>query len=102
MPKRSKRTTKRRPKETESTGDVLDLKGAADFLKVSKPTFYRWLAQRKIKGFKAGQQWRFYRVDLERFLKELYCLQWHRLQREHQRKAQAGRADIHLRSCATG
>jgi type IV pilus assembly protein PilB len=49
--------------------DVLDLKGAAAFLKVSKPTFYRWLAQGKLKGFKAGQQWRFYRRDLEDFLR---------------------------------
>jgi len=52
----------------EERGDVLDLKAAADFLKVSKPTFYRWLAQGKIKGFKAGTQWRFYRHDLESFL----------------------------------
>jgi excisionase family DNA binding protein len=48
--------------------EVLDLAGAAEFLKVSKPTFYRWLAQEKIKGFKAGTQWRFYRKDLEEFL----------------------------------
>ena len=52
----------------EERGDVLDLKSAADFLKVSKPTFYRWLAQGKIKGNKAGNQWRFYRADLESFL----------------------------------
>ncbi len=49
-------------------GEVLDLKEAADFLRVSKPTFYRWLAQGKIKGAKVGQQWRFQRTDLERFL----------------------------------
>jgi general secretion pathway protein E len=48
--------------------EVLDLAAAAEFLKVSKPTFYRWLAQEKIKGFKAGTQWRFYRKDLEGFL----------------------------------
>lgn len=52
----------------DERGDVLDLKAAADFLKVSKPTFYRWLAQGKIRGFKAGTQWRFYRHDLENFL----------------------------------
>jgi excisionase family DNA binding protein len=47
---------------------VLDLKGAAEFLKVSKPTFYRWLAQGTIQGAKVGQQWRFQRADLERSL----------------------------------
>jgi len=66
-PKRAKRA---RPKQrdTAPAGEVLDLKAAADFLKVSKPTFYRWLAQGKIKGHKAGNQWRFYRADLEHFL----------------------------------
>jgi len=62
---KSPRKSGRAPAER---GDVLDLKAAADFLKVSKPTFYRWLAQGKIKGFKAGTQWRFYRADLENFL----------------------------------
>jgi excisionase family DNA binding protein len=64
--------TKTRPRSTaaptEATGEVLDLKAAAEFLKVSKPTFYRWLAQGKIKGSKAGTQWRFYRSDLENFM----------------------------------
>ncbi len=46
----------------------MDLKEAAEFLKVSKPTFYRWLAEGKVKGAKVGQQWRFQRQDLETFL----------------------------------
>ena len=68
MPERTKETEKQRQPEAGDSAEVLDLKAAADFLKVSKPTFYRWLAQGKIKGFKAGQQWRFYRRDLEKFL----------------------------------
>jgi type IV pilus assembly protein PilB len=66
-----KKQTKAAPKSEpapQDRGDVLDLKSAADFLKVSKPTFYRWLAQGKIKGHKAGTQWRFHRADLENFL----------------------------------
>jgi len=69
--KRAARTpAKPAPKKQHAppAGEVLDLKSAADFLKVSKPTFYRWLAQGKIKGNKAGNQWRFYRADLENFL----------------------------------
>jgi len=66
--KRSTRAKQAAPSEAAAP-DVLDLKEAAEFLKVSKPTFYRWLAQGRIKGFKAGQQWRFYRADLEAFLK---------------------------------
>jgi type IV pilus assembly protein PilB len=66
------RAAKTRPKKQDAAppaGEVLDLRAAADFLKVSKPTFYRWLAQGKIKGQKAGNQWRFYRADLEHFLR---------------------------------
>jgi type IV pilus assembly protein PilB len=59
---------KAQPTKDAAPGEVLDLKAAADFLKVSKPTFYRWLAQGKIKGHKAGAQWRFYRADLGKFL----------------------------------
>ena len=68
--KKAKAKVKRdaKPRQAAESGEVLDLKSAAAFLKVSKPTFYRWLAQGKIKGFKAGQQWRFYRRDLEQFL----------------------------------
>jgi type IV pilus assembly protein PilB len=64
---RKKATTSKR--EAPDAGEVLDLTAATAFLKVSRPTFYRWLAQGKIKGFKAGTQWRFYRADLENFLR---------------------------------
>ena len=48
--------------------DILNIDEAAAFLKTSKPTFYRWLGKGKIKGFKAGREWRFYRSDLVEFL----------------------------------
>ncbi|MBN1458042.1 MAG: Flp pilus assembly complex ATPase component TadA [Armatimonadetes bacterium] len=67
--KKQTKSVRRKTAAPEDLGDVLDLKSAADFLKVSKPTFYRWLAQGKIKGHKAGNQWRFYRHDLEQFLR---------------------------------
>jgi type IV pilus assembly protein PilB len=64
---RRKATTSKR--EAPDAGEVLDLTAATAFLKVSRPTFYRWLAQGKVKGFKAGTQWRFYKRDLEQFLR---------------------------------
>jgi excisionase family DNA binding protein len=67
--KKQEKRSRERASAPEDRGNVLDLKSAADFLKVSKPTFYRWLAQGKIKGHKAGNQWRFYRRDLEQFLR---------------------------------
>jgi general secretion pathway protein E len=42
---------------------------AIGLLKTSRPTFYRWLRTGKIKAMKVGRQWRFYREDIERFLK---------------------------------
>ncbi len=65
---RKPRKAKAEQPSEQTTDDVLDLTAAAEFLKVSKPTFYRWLAQERIKGFKAGTQWRFYRKDLQQFL----------------------------------
>jgi len=51
------------------SGELLDMGQAIEMLKTSRPTFYRWLRQGKIKGMKLGRQWRFYREDIERFLR---------------------------------
>jgi len=50
-------------------GIVIDMEKAIDLLKTSRPTFYRWLRSGKIKGMKIGRQWRFYREDIERFMR---------------------------------
>jgi len=50
-------------------GDLIDMTEAIALLKTSRPTFYRWLRSGKIKGMKAGRQWRFYRSDIEAFVK---------------------------------
>lgn len=57
-----------RPPKSMRDEDVLDLEQAVAFLKTTKPTMYRWISQGKIRGFKAGRQWRFYRRDLRKFL----------------------------------
>lgn len=70
MPKAKQAKPKANAKQVGANApdEVLDLTAAAAFLKVSKPTFYRWLAQGTITGFKAGTQWRFYRSELQKFL----------------------------------
>ena len=50
-------------------GELIDMAEAIKLLKTTRPTFYRWLRSGKIKGMKLGRQWRFYREDIERFLK---------------------------------
>ena len=49
--------------------ELLDMEQAIALLNTTRPTFYRWLRAGKIKGMKAGRQWRFYRADVERFIK---------------------------------
>ncbi|MHC5038211.1 MAG: ATPase, T2SS/T4P/T4SS family [Planctomycetota bacterium] len=71
-PKKGKSSKKgKSPKESPpaETGDLLDMDQAIALLKTTRPTFYRWLRSGKIKGMKVGRQWRFYREDIERFLK---------------------------------
>jgi len=55
----------------EQPSGLLDMAQAIGLLKTSRPTFYRWLREGKIKGMKVGRQWRFYREDVERFLRGL-------------------------------
>lgn len=51
------------------TGDIMDMNEAIKLLDTTRSTFYRWLRSGKIKGMKIGRQWRFYRSEIERFLK---------------------------------
>jgi excisionase family DNA binding protein len=53
----------------ESRADLLDANEAIEQLKTTRPTFYRWLRAGRIKGMKLGRQWRFYREDIDRFLR---------------------------------
>ena len=58
------------PAEAESgLGELIDMEQAIRLLKTTRPTFYRWLRAGRIKGMKLGRQWRFYREDVERFLR---------------------------------
>ncbi len=54
--------------DSAKPGELLDIDQAIAALKTTRPTFYRWLRQGKLKGMKAGRQWRFYRQDLDLFM----------------------------------
>ena len=49
--------------------EIIAMKEAIKILDTTRSTFYRWLRSGQIKGMKAGRRWRFYRADIERFLK---------------------------------
>ena len=50
--------------------EIMTPKEAAEYLKVSKPTIYKLLRQRKIPARRLGYQWRIWKVALDEFLKE--------------------------------
>ncbi|HEY3418304.1 MAG TPA: ATPase, T2SS/T4P/T4SS family [Armatimonadota bacterium] len=54
--------------EAVAEGELLSLDAAAEFLFVSKSTMYRLLDQGKLRGMKAGKQWRFRKEDLLAYL----------------------------------
>ncbi len=60
----------RKGKREPSGEDVLDFKQAQEFLNTTRTTLYRWIAQKRVRAFKAGRQWRFYKADLEQFLRQ--------------------------------
>jgi len=50
-------------------GNLLTTGEAIGMVKTTRSTFYRWLRQGKLRGTKVGRQWRFYREDIEQFLR---------------------------------
>lgn len=64
-----KQVEKKSRPEKEEGEDIIDMDEAIELLKTTRPTFYRWLKEGKVKGMKAGRQWRFYREDIERFMR---------------------------------
>ncbi|MBA7665936.1 hypothetical protein ES703_74011 [subsurface metagenome] len=48
--------------------DILTPKQAAEYLKISKPTMYKLLKQRKIPARRLGKQWRISKAVLDAFL----------------------------------
>jgi excisionase family DNA binding protein len=55
------------PNEKEDS--VLITQEACDYLRISRPTYVRYLLTGRIKGTKAGNGWRVLKSELERFLK---------------------------------
>ena len=53
----------------EKEGVVLITREACDYLRISRPTYVKYLHAGRIKGTKAGKGWRVLKSELERFLK---------------------------------
>ncbi len=53
----------------ERKGTVLITREACDYLRISRPTYAKYLQTGRIKGTKAGKGWRVLKSELDRFLK---------------------------------
>lgn len=49
--------------------EVLDVQGACDFLKIAKPTLYKYIRKGQIPAFKVGRIWRFHRNALDEWVR---------------------------------
>ncbi len=58
-----------KPMPDEKENAVLTTQEACDYLRISKPTYVKYIITGKIRGAKAGNGWRVLKSELERFLK---------------------------------
>jgi len=49
--------------------DVMTTQEACHYLRISRPTFLKYLYIRRIKGAKAGKGWKVLKSELDQFLK---------------------------------
>ena len=48
--------------------DILTLKETAEYLRVSRQTVYNMIKDRRIKAYKVGREWRFFRSNVMEYL----------------------------------
>ena len=56
--------------QTEMQADIITIREVADYLKLTKKTAYRLVAEGKIPGFKVGGSWRFRRSEIEKWIEQ--------------------------------
>jgi excisionase family DNA binding protein len=56
-------------KESEQSDGVLTTLEACNYLRISRPTYLKYLYVGKIKGAKVGKGWKVLRSELDRFLR---------------------------------
>lgn len=49
--------------------EVLNLEEACQFLRVAKPTLYRYIRSGQIPAFKMGRVWRFHKESLDKWVR---------------------------------
>ena len=54
--------------EAEKKPDILNLTEVADLLRVTNQTIYNMIKDGRLKAYKFGREWRFFRKDVESFM----------------------------------
>jgi excisionase family DNA binding protein len=57
------------PMSKDSENLFITTQEACDYLRISRPTYLRYLYSGRIKGTKAGKGWKVLKSELDRFLK---------------------------------
>ena len=55
---------------SNDTHEIMDVKDAANYLRIKERTLYSLVKNRKVPGIKIGGQWRFKRSQLDGMLEE--------------------------------
>lgn len=50
--------------------EVLNLEEACKYLRIAKPTLYKYIRKGQIPAFKMGRVWRFHKESLEQWVKD--------------------------------
>lgn len=50
--------------------EILTTKEAMKYLKITKPTILKYIRENKLRASKIGRNWRFYKSDIDRFMRE--------------------------------
>ncbi len=58
-----------KPMISDNTDTVLTTQEACNYLRISRPTYLKYLYLGRIKGAKAGKGWKVLKSELDRFLK---------------------------------
>jgi excisionase family DNA binding protein len=53
--------------------EIMTVEEVATYLKVSKNTVRRWCLKGKLPGFKIEREWRIYKKELERVIRQSSC-----------------------------
>jgi excisionase family DNA binding protein len=56
---------------SKAESGILTIEEVASYLKIAKRTVYRLAATKKIPAFKVGGAWRFSRIDIDSWIKQL-------------------------------